>query len=171
MTFCEQLNHYINQFGCSSKDLVNASGLSTSVISRYRRGDRNPNIRSKQLEQLVDGLYKISNAKGLNLTRNEIYITLSTSWNDISIDFEQLSKKFNVTSFLLFALTLFIGNIKLTNKLNISNIDSVFAFVIFFTSPNIFFFILPQVHFYCTLFAKVSLFFWRLSFLHFYAIL
>ena len=95
MTFCEQLNHYINQFGCSSKDLVNASGLSTSVISRYRRGDRNPNIRSKQLEQLVDGLYKISNAKGLNLTRNEIYITLSTSLNDISIDFEQLSKKFN----------------------------------------------------------------------------
>ena len=95
MTFCEQLNHYITRFGCSSKDLVNASGLSTSVISRYRRGDRNPNIRSKQLEQLVDGLYKISNAKGLNLTRNEIYITLSTSLNDISIDFEQLSKKFN----------------------------------------------------------------------------
>ena len=95
MTFCEQLNKYINQIGCSSKELVTASGLSTSVISRYRRGDRSPNIRSKQLEQLVDGLCKLSNIKGLNLTRDEIYITLSTTLNDISIDFEHLSKNFN----------------------------------------------------------------------------
>mgnify|MGYP000074478032 CR=1 FL=1 len=95
MTFCEQLNKYINQIGCSSKELVTASGLSTSVISRYRRGDRSPNIRSKQLEQLVDGLCKLSNIKGLNLTRDEIYTTLSTTLNDISIDFEQLSKNFN----------------------------------------------------------------------------
>lgn len=95
MTFCEQLNEYIKQIGCSSKELVNVSGLSNSVISRYRRGDRNPNIRSKQLEQLVDGLYKLSNLNGLNLTRDEIYITLSTTLNDISIDFEQLGRKFN----------------------------------------------------------------------------
>ncbi len=95
MTFCEQLNKYIKQIGCSSKELVTASGLSTSVISRYRRGDRSPNIRSKQLEQLVDGLCKLSNIKGLNLTRDEIYITLSTTLNDISIDFEHLSKNFN----------------------------------------------------------------------------
>lgn len=51
MTFCEQLNTYIKQIGCSSKELVNASGPSTSVISRYRRGDRSPNIRGKQLCQ------------------------------------------------------------------------------------------------------------------------
>ena len=72
MTFCEQLNEYINKIGCSSKDLVCASGLSSSVISRYRRGDRNPNIRSKQLEQLSDGLYKLSNSRDLKLTREEI---------------------------------------------------------------------------------------------------
>lgn len=95
MTFCEQLNEYINKIGCSSKDLVCASGLSSSVISRYRRGDRNPNIRSKQLEQLSDGLYKLSNSRDLKLTREEIYITLSESLNDVSIDFEQLSKNFN----------------------------------------------------------------------------
>ena len=83
MTFYEQLNKYIKQIECSSKELVSASGLSTSVISRYRRGDRTPGIRSKQLEQLVDGLYKLSNVKGLNLTREEIYITLSATLNDI----------------------------------------------------------------------------------------
>ena len=95
MTFYEQLNKYIKQIGCSSKELVHTSGLSASVISRYRRGDRNPAIRSKQLEQLVDGLYKLSSIKGLTLTREEIYITLSATLNDISIDFEQLSKNFN----------------------------------------------------------------------------
>ncbi len=95
MTFCEQLNKYIKQIGCSSKELVNASGLSTSVISRYRRGDRNPSIRSKQLEQLANGLYELANLKDINLTRDEIYTTLSTTLNDISIDFEQLSKNFN----------------------------------------------------------------------------
>ena len=95
MTFCEQLNTYIKQIGCSSKELVNASGLSTSVISRYRRGDRRPNIRGKQLEQLVDGLYKLSSSKKLNITRDEIYSNLSSTLNDVSIDFEQLSKNFN----------------------------------------------------------------------------
>ena len=95
MTFCEQLNEYIKQIDCSSKELVIASGLTTSVISRYRRGDRSPNIRSKQLEQLVDGLYKLSSEKQLNITRNEIYYTLSNTLNDIDIDFEQLSKNFN----------------------------------------------------------------------------
>lgn len=95
MTFCEQLNTYIKQIGCSSKELVNASGLSTSVISRYRRGDRIPNIRGKHLEQLVDGLYKLSNSNKLNITKDEIYSKLSGSLNDVSIGFEQLSKNFN----------------------------------------------------------------------------
>ena len=95
MTFCEQLNTYINQIGCSSKELVNASGLSTSVISRYRRGDRKPNIRGKQLEQLVDGLYKLSSSKQLDITKDEIYSKLSSTLNDVSIDFEQLRKNFN----------------------------------------------------------------------------
>ena len=95
MTFSEQLNEYIKQIECSSKDLVIASGLTTSVISRYRRGDRTPSLKSKQLEQLTDGLYKLSVTKKINITREEIYITLSGTLNDISIDFEQLSKNFN----------------------------------------------------------------------------
>ena len=95
MIFCEQLNNYIKQIGCSSQELVSASGLTTSVISRYRRGERCPNIKSKQLEQLTDGLYKLFNDKNIKITREEIYDTLSNTLNDISIDFEQLSKNFN----------------------------------------------------------------------------
>ena len=95
MTFCEQLNKYIEQVDCTSQELVNASGLSSTVISRYRRGDRRPNIRGKQLVQLADGLYELSSSKKLNITRDEIYSNLSSSLNDVSIDFEQLSKNFN----------------------------------------------------------------------------
>ena len=95
MTFSEQLNKYIKQIECSSKDLVISSGLTSSVISRYRRGDRTPSLKSKQLEQLTDGLYKLSVTKEMNITKEEIYTALSDTLNDISIDFEQLSKNFN----------------------------------------------------------------------------
>ena len=95
MTFSEQLNKYIKQIECSSKDLVIFSGLTSSVISRYRRGERTPSLKSKQLEQLTDGLYKLSVTKEMNITKEEIYTALSDTLNDISIDFEQLSENFN----------------------------------------------------------------------------
>ena len=116
MTFCEQLNNYIKQIECSSQELVSASGLSTSVISRYRRGDRTPNIKSKQLNQLVDGLFKLSNEKNLNIPRDEIYTTLSNTLNDIALDFEQLSKNFNELVTIL--------NINMAELSRFSNYDS-----------------------------------------------
>ena len=60
MTFSEQLNKYLEQFDCSSQELVTASGLSSTVVSRYRNGDRTPSIKSKQLEQLVKGLHSVA---------------------------------------------------------------------------------------------------------------
>ena len=95
MTFSEQLNNYIRQFECSSQDLVNTSGLSSAVISRYRSGERTPNIKSKQLENLINGLYEISINKKINISKEEIYNSLVITLNDIIIDFEQLSKNFN----------------------------------------------------------------------------
>ena len=40
-------------------------------------------------------MYELSSFKKLNITRDEIYSNLSSSLNDVSIDFEQLSKNFN----------------------------------------------------------------------------
>lgn len=108
MNFCEQFNKYIEQLDCSSKELVIASGLSSAVISRYRNGERTPNIRSKQLEQLADGLYKISENKKIDLTRDEIYNVLSSTLNDIAIDFEQLSRNFSA---LLLSLNISIADL------------------------------------------------------------
>lgn len=74
MTFSEQLNNYIKQFECSSIDLATASGLSSAVISRYRNGERTPNIKSKQFEDLVNGLYIISDNKTIKISKEIIYI-------------------------------------------------------------------------------------------------
>ena len=101
MDFCEQLNQYIKQLGCSSKDLVDSSGLSSVVISRYRKGERSPSIRSRQIEQLIEGLYKISQDKKIGLSKDEIYNSLSDSLNDVAIDFKQLSKNFHDILFTL----------------------------------------------------------------------
>lgn len=95
MNFNEQLNKYISQINCSSKELSDSSGLSSTVISRYRNGERTPNIRSMQLNSLVDGLYKLALNKQVKITRDEMYKALSTSLNDIHIDLKQLSKNFN----------------------------------------------------------------------------
>ncbi len=95
MTFSKQLNKYIEQLSCSSQDLVTASGLSSTVISRYRKGERSPSLKSKHLDQLVNGLYTISCTKNIGLDKEDIYNTLSNSLNDINIEFEQLSKNFN----------------------------------------------------------------------------
>ena len=95
MTFCEKLNNYIEQLECSSQELANASGLSSAVISRYRNGERTPNIKSKQLESLSNGLHKISIDKKVNISKEEIYNALANTLSDIVIDFEQLSKNFS----------------------------------------------------------------------------
>ena len=95
MTFCEQLNEYILKIDCSSKELADTSNLSPTVISRYRNGERTPNIRSKQLESLVDGLYQLASERNVDLKKEDIYKTLSITLNDVHIDLEQLVKNFN----------------------------------------------------------------------------
>jgi DNA-binding Xre family transcriptional regulator len=53
MNFKEVLNKYLKELNCSSKKLSNESGLSESVISRYRSGERTPVKNSEQLNKLT----------------------------------------------------------------------------------------------------------------------
>lgn len=95
MTFSEQLNNYINELNCSSQELAVASGLSSTVISRYRKGTRSPNIKSKQLEHLSNGLYKISCNKNISISKDEFYTSLAGTLSNVVIDLNQFSKNFN----------------------------------------------------------------------------
>ena len=95
MNFSEQLNEYMSQIDCSAKELSNISGLSPTVISRYRSGERTPSIRSTQLNSLIDGLYELALAKKVKLSKEEINKSFSTILNDVHIDLDQLVKNFN----------------------------------------------------------------------------
>ena len=95
MNFNKQLNEYISMAECSSKDLANKSGLSPTVISRYRSGERTPNIRSKQLDSLTEGIYQLLVEKKIKIEKDEIYRNLSISLNDVNIELDQLINNFN----------------------------------------------------------------------------
>ena len=60
MNFKEVLNEYLKELNCSSKKLSNESGLSESVISRYRSGERTPVKNSEQLNKLTKALFNIA---------------------------------------------------------------------------------------------------------------
>lgn len=63
MTFSEKLNGYMSELNCTAKELTEASGLSASVISRYREGSRVPKIDSMQFGQLVKGIVSLATEK------------------------------------------------------------------------------------------------------------
>ena len=74
MTFQECLNSYIEKLNCSGKELANNCGISETIISRYRKGDRIPTANSEYLKKLSDGIAKTSMEKGLaELKPNEVY--------------------------------------------------------------------------------------------------
>ena len=60
MTFGELLNQYIEELGCSAKELAEASGLPAAVLSRYRSGTRIPPVNSENLPLLAAGIAKLS---------------------------------------------------------------------------------------------------------------
>lgn len=79
MTFQNQLNDYILQARCSSKELATASGLSEGTISRYRKGYRVPGIASEQVSALASGLFSLLKDKDSQITEEHILTTLRDS--------------------------------------------------------------------------------------------
>ena len=75
MTFQNQLNDYILQARCSSKELATASGLSEGTISRYRKGYRVPGVASEQVTALAAGLYTILSAVDDQISEEHILAT------------------------------------------------------------------------------------------------
>lgn len=53
MKFCEQLGKYIEQLSCTAKELCELSGISPSTFSRYRSGERIPEIDTVAFDGLA----------------------------------------------------------------------------------------------------------------------
>ena len=50
--FKDILIKYMEELDCSSKELADSSGLSAATISRYRSGERIPDVESDNLTDL-----------------------------------------------------------------------------------------------------------------------
>ena len=46
MHFYEQLNQYMKVVNCTAKELCTVSGISAAALSRYRSGERVPDVHS-----------------------------------------------------------------------------------------------------------------------------
>ena len=91
MKFNEVLNRYLEELECSSKKLSIESGLTGSVICRYRSGERTPVKNSKQLKKLTTAIFNIAMEKEKNK------YTLDKIVNDFNSTFQ--NDDFNYTTF------------------------------------------------------------------------
>ena len=96
MNFKEVLNKYLKELNCSSKKLSNESGLSESVISRYRSGERTPLKNSKQLNKLTKALFNIAKDSGKNkYTLDKIVSDFNIALPSDDFDYTTFSNNLN----------------------------------------------------------------------------
>ncbi|MDD6021369.1 MAG: helix-turn-helix domain-containing protein [Acutalibacteraceae bacterium] len=60
MKFHEKLNEYIEQLGCRARDISELSGISAATLSRYRSGERLPDMNSEAFEKLCFAIAQIA---------------------------------------------------------------------------------------------------------------
>lgn len=96
MNFKEVLNKYLKELNCSSKKLSNESGLSESVISRYRSGERTPLKNSEQLNKLTKALFNIAKDNGKNkYTFDKIVSDFNSTLASDDFDYTTFSNNLN----------------------------------------------------------------------------
>ena len=96
MNFKEVLNKYLKELNCSSKKLSNESGLSESVISRYRSGERTPVKNSEQLNKLTKAIFNIAKESGKNkYTFDKIVSDFNSVLTSDDFDYTTFSNNLN----------------------------------------------------------------------------
>lgn len=96
MNFKEVLNEYLKELNCSSKKLSNESGLSESVISRYRSGERTPLKNSEQLNKLTKALFNIAKDNDKNkYTFDKIVSDFNSTLASDDFDYTTFSNNLN----------------------------------------------------------------------------
>lgn len=96
MNFKEVLNKYLKELDCSSKKLSNESGLSESVISRYRSGERTPVKNSEQLNKLTKALFNIAKDNDKNkYTFDKIESDFNSTLASDNFDYTTFSNNLN----------------------------------------------------------------------------
>ena len=117
MKFSERLNAYIEELSCSSKDICSLSGISAASFSRYKNGERVPEIGAKPFEELCRTIAEIAAEKDIqNITAASVREAFIACEDFVSTDREVLRQNFNtlITAF----------NINLTRLSQRTNYDA-----------------------------------------------
>lgn len=97
MKFFQLLEHYMNTLNCTGKEISELSGISSSVISRYKTGEREPAPNSETLVALVKALSTIANSKQIEDMSEEMLMSrfLETLLSH-SKDYSNFINNFNI---------------------------------------------------------------------------
>lgn len=95
MKFCEKLNEYIALLSCTAKELCALSGISEATLSRYRSGERVPELGTKSFDGLCIGIAQIAESKASDLTLEKIKEEFCSCSDFDSTDKELLRRNFN----------------------------------------------------------------------------
>lgn len=95
MLFSEQINEYINTLGCTVKDLAATSDLSAATLSRYRNGERTPDINDESITKLAAGIVKVACDMNIDMKLNqeEILTSLKDSIAELSKPYDVFSNR------------------------------------------------------------------------------
>ena len=96
MKFNEVLNGYLKELDCTAKKLSIESGLTGSVICRYRSGERTPIKNSEQLKKLTTALFNIAKEKGKSkYTLDKIANDFNSTFPNDDFDYTTFSNNLN----------------------------------------------------------------------------
>ena len=96
MKFNEVLNRYLKELDCTAKKLSIESGLTGSVICRYRSGERTPIKNSEQCEKLTTALFNIAKEKGKSkYTLDKIVNDFNSTFPNDDFDYTTFSNNLN----------------------------------------------------------------------------
>lgn len=97
MNFKEVLNKYLKELNCSQKMLSESSGLSETVISRYKSGERTPVKNSEQLTKLTIAIFNISKTVSKKqYTLDKIENDFNKVLQNDNFDYTTLSNNLNI---------------------------------------------------------------------------
>ena len=96
MKFSEQLNEYISQLSCTAREVCSLSGISAASFSRYKNGERVPELGTQAFEGLCRALGEIAAQRGApDITAESVREAFTTCEDFVAADKEQLRRNFN----------------------------------------------------------------------------
>ena len=96
MNFNQKLNEYIELLSCTAKEICNLSDISAASFSRYRNGERVPELGTKAFEKLCSSIAKIASEKAIpDVTIESVKEAFLSCEDFISTDKEILRQNFN----------------------------------------------------------------------------